>query len=82
VFFSSFYKPTNHNFSYLGPNPYSQFTKTSAYIQIVGFIDNTAIGLNALDKCGELDPHRVGVGVAGILPFANGMISIPRLDML
>ena len=31
--------------------------KTSAYIQIVGFIDNTAIGLASNDTGGELDPH-------------------------
>ena len=31
--------------------------KTSAYIQIVGFIDNTAIGLDPSDSGGELDPH-------------------------
>ena len=31
--------------------------KTSAYIQIVGFIDNTGIGLAANDTGGELDPH-------------------------
>ena len=34
-----------------------QFTKTPAYIQIVGFIDNTAIGLDPTDYGGELDPH-------------------------
>jgi hypothetical protein len=77
VFFSSFYKPTNHNFSYLGPNPYSQFTKTSqaAYIQIVGFIDNTAIGLNALDEGGELDPHGAdlqGNPLGGVV-YSNGI---------
>jgi hypothetical protein len=34
-----------------------QYTKTSAYVQIVGFIDNTAIGLSPTDSGGELDPH-------------------------
>ncbi|KAJ7240624.1 hypothetical protein B0H12DRAFT_51570 [Mycena haematopus] len=34
-----------------------QFMSTSAYIQIVGFIDNTAIGLDPTDTGGELDPH-------------------------
>ena len=34
-----------------------QYTKTSAYVQIVGFIDNTGIGLAANDSGGELDPH-------------------------
>ncbi|KAJ6458615.1 hypothetical protein C8R47DRAFT_943063, partial [Mycena vitilis] len=34
-----------------------QFMRTSAYIQIVGFIDNTALGLASTDTGGELDPH-------------------------
>ncbi|KAK7045245.1 macrophage activating glycoprotein [Favolaschia claudopus] len=34
-----------------------QFMRTSAYIQIVGFIDNTALGLASSDTGGELDPH-------------------------
>ncbi|KAJ7479219.1 hypothetical protein FB451DRAFT_1031992, partial [Mycena latifolia] len=34
-----------------------QFMRTSAYIQIVGFIDNTALGLSSADFGGELDPH-------------------------
>lgn len=34
-----------------------QMVRTSAYIQIVGFIDQTAIGLTADDSGGELDPH-------------------------
>lgn len=37
--------------------------KTSAYIQIVGYISNTAIGLAANDSGGELDPH--GADLAG-----------------
>jgi hypothetical protein len=34
-----------------------QFMRTSAYIQIVGFIDNAALGLDPTDTGGELDPH-------------------------
>ncbi|KAJ7838962.1 hypothetical protein B0H13DRAFT_1911511 [Mycena leptocephala] len=34
-----------------------QFMRTSAYIQIVGFIDSTALGLSPTDTGGELDPH-------------------------
>ncbi|KAJ7624550.1 hypothetical protein FB45DRAFT_729467, partial [Roridomyces roridus] len=34
-----------------------QFMRTSAYIQIVGFIDNTALNLSSSDMGGELDPH-------------------------
>jgi hypothetical protein len=35
----------------------AQLMKTSAYMQIVGFIDNTGIGLAPNDTGGELDPH-------------------------
>ena len=31
--------------------------RTSAYIQIVGFLDQTGVGLNSQDYGGELDPH-------------------------
>ena len=31
--------------------------RTSAYIQLVGFIDNAALGLDPTDMGGELDPH-------------------------
>ncbi|KAJ7624526.1 macrophage activating glycoprotein [Roridomyces roridus] len=34
-----------------------QFMRTSAYIQMVGFIDNTALNLLSDDSGGELDPH-------------------------
>jgi hypothetical protein len=34
-----------------------QFMRTSAYVQVVGFIDQTLINLNAEDFGGELDPH-------------------------
>jgi len=34
-----------------------QWMETSAYIQISGFIDNTALGLDPGDGGGELDPH-------------------------
>lgn len=51
-----------------------QFMKTSAYIQIVGFIDNTAIGLSATDSGGELDPHGAdlqGNPLGGVV-YSNG----------
>jgi len=51
-----------------------QFMKTSAYIQIVGFIDNTAIGLAANDSGGELDPHGAdlqGNPLGGVV-YSNG----------
>jgi hypothetical protein len=34
-----------------------QVLKTSAYIQIAGFIDQTQVNMNAQDYGGELDPH-------------------------
>ncbi|KAJ7128048.1 hypothetical protein C8R46DRAFT_1017494 [Mycena filopes] len=34
-----------------------QFMKTSAYVQVVGFIDQTYINIQAGDYGGELDPH-------------------------
>ncbi|KAK7018182.1 macrophage activating glycoprotein [Favolaschia claudopus] len=34
-----------------------QFMRTSAYIQIVGFIDNSALSLASTETGGELDPH-------------------------
>ncbi|KAK7045270.1 macrophage activating glycoprotein [Favolaschia claudopus] len=34
-----------------------QFMRTTAYIQIVGFIDNVALNLAPTDTGGELDPH-------------------------
>jgi hypothetical protein len=51
-----------------------QFMKTSAYIQIVGFIDNTAIGLDPSDSGGELDPHGAdlqGNPLGGVV-YSNG----------
>ncbi|KAH7923176.1 hypothetical protein BV22DRAFT_1106222 [Leucogyrophana mollusca] len=35
----------------------AQLLKTSAYIQIAGFIDQTLVDMNAQDYGGELDPH-------------------------
>lgn len=32
-------------------------TTTSAYIQVVGFINNAALDLDPTDSGGELDPH-------------------------
>lgn len=34
-----------------------QFMRTSQYIQIAGYIDQTALGLQADDTGGEEDPH-------------------------
>jgi hypothetical protein len=34
-----------------------QWTTTPGYIQVVGFINNTGIGLDPSDQGGELDPH-------------------------
>jgi hypothetical protein len=34
-----------------------QFMKTPAYVQVVGFIDQTKINIAAGDTGGELDPH-------------------------
>ncbi|PPQ70899.1 hypothetical protein CVT26_014218 [Gymnopilus dilepis] len=51
-----------------------QWTKTSAYIQVVGFINNTGIGLDPTDSGGELDPHGAdlqGNPLGGVV-FSNG----------
>ena len=48
--------------------------KTSAYIQITGFVDNTAIGLDPNDGGGELDPHGAdlqGNPLGGVV-YSNG----------
>jgi hypothetical protein len=48
--------------------------KTSAYIQVVGYIDNTAIGLTPTDTGGELDPHGAdlqGNPLGGVV-YSNG----------
>ena len=53
---------------------FPQFTKTSAYIQITGFIENTAIGLDPADSGGELDPHGAdlqGNPLGGVV-YSNG----------
>ena len=34
-----------------------QFMRTSAYIQITGFLNQTGIGVKFTDSGGELDPH-------------------------
>ncbi|TRM66581.1 hypothetical protein BD626DRAFT_160957 [Schizophyllum amplum] len=34
-----------------------QFMKTDAYVQVVGFIDQTQINIQTLDYGGEMDPH-------------------------
>jgi len=34
-----------------------QFMTTTDYIQVVGFLDQTQVNMNALDYGGELDPH-------------------------
>lgn len=51
-----------------------QWTKTSAYIQVVGFINNTGINLDPTDSGGELDPHGAdlqGNPLGGVV-FSNG----------
>ncbi|KIJ94512.1 hypothetical protein K443DRAFT_683675 [Laccaria amethystina LaAM-08-1] len=51
-----------------------QWTKTSAYIQVVGFISNAGIGLDPTDQGGELDPHGAdlqGNPLGGVV-FSNG----------
>jgi hypothetical protein len=51
-----------------------QWTNTSAYIQVVGFINNTGIGLNANDSGGELDPHGADLqgNPLGGMVYSNG----------
>ena len=34
-----------------------QFMRTSAYVQVIGFIDQTKINIQDGDYGGELDPH-------------------------
>ncbi|KAF8802989.1 hypothetical protein BYT27DRAFT_6747295 [Phlegmacium glaucopus] len=51
-----------------------QWIKTSAYIQVTGFINNTGIGLDPTDQGGELDPHGAdlqGNPLGGVV-FSNG----------
>jgi hypothetical protein len=51
-----------------------QWTKTPGYIQAVGFINNTGIGLDPTDEGGELDPHGAdlqGNPLGGVV-FSNG----------
>ncbi|KAF8912037.1 hypothetical protein CPB84DRAFT_1671164 [Gymnopilus junonius] len=51
-----------------------QWTKTSGYIQAVGFINNTGIGLDPTDEGGELDPHGAdlqGNPLGGVV-YSNG----------
>jgi hypothetical protein len=51
-----------------------QWVKTSAYIQAVGFISNSGIGLADADKGGELDPHGAdlqGNPLGGVV-YSNG----------
>ena len=48
--------------------------KTSAYIQVSGFIHNDALGLKSSDGGGELDPHGCdlqGNPLGGVV-FSNG----------
>jgi len=56
----------------------AQVVSTSAYLQIRGFIDNTAIGLAENDSGGELDPHGAdlqGNPLGGVVYSNNGMFS-------
>ena len=48
--------------------------KTSSYIQVTGFINNAAIGLDPGDMGGELDPHGAdlqGNPLGGVV-YSNG----------
>lgn len=49
----------NHGSRVFLPNTFTglQFMTTPSYIQVVGFMDQTKVGLNADDYGGELDPH-------------------------
>jgi len=52
----------------------AQWLYAKDYVQVVGFIDQTAVGLNALDEGGELDPHgddEQGNPLGGIV-YTNG----------
>ncbi|KAF8953490.1 hypothetical protein BDZ97DRAFT_1929655 [Flammula alnicola] len=51
-----------------------QWTKTSGYIQAVGFINNTGLSLDPTDQGGELDPHGAdlqGNPLGGVV-YSNG----------
>ena len=52
-----------------------QFMKTSAYVQVVGFIDQTKINIAAGDYGGEMDPHGADLrgNPLGGLVFSNGL---------
>jgi hypothetical protein len=53
---------------------HEQWVKTSAYIQAVGFISNSGIGLADADTGGELDPHGAdlqGNPLGGVV-YSNG----------
>jgi len=51
-----------------------QWTKTPGYIQAVGFVQNTGIGLDSTDQGGELDPHGADLqgNPLGGMVFSNG----------
>jgi hypothetical protein len=51
-----------------------QWTKTSGYIQVVGYIKNAGLGLDPSDQGGELDPHGAdlqGNPLGGVV-YSNG----------
>ncbi|KAL8283626.1 hypothetical protein RQP46_005421 [Phenoliferia psychrophenolica] len=54
-----------------------QFMKTTAYIQLVGFIDQTALMLTKDDSGGELDPHGADLlgNPLGGLVYSTGLPS-------
>ncbi|KAJ2966899.1 hypothetical protein NUW54_g13672 [Trametes sanguinea] len=54
-----------------------QFMKTPGYLQVVGFIDQTKINLQADDGGGELDPHGADLrgNPLGGLVYTNGFAS-------
>ncbi|KAL5521777.1 hypothetical protein ACEPAF_2525 [Sanghuangporus sanghuang] len=54
-----------------------QYIKTPSYVQVVGFIDQTAINIQAGDSGGELDPHGADLrgNPIGSLVYSNAFNS-------
>lgn len=46
-----------------------QFMKTTDYVQVVRFIDQSKININADDTGGEMDPH--GADLVRVPPFSS-----------
>lgn len=57
-----------------------QFIRTPDYVQVVGFIDQTKVNIQAGDYGGELDPHGADL-VRLVMSFARGMgLMLVRCD--